>query len=118
VHAQSIARLDQAGILTGRSATSFQPGAPVSRAQTATLVKQALEYVAGTPLPAGRDTFIDDNGSVHETSIDVLAGVGVVAGTGGFSYQPSVPVSRGAMASLIMRGSDLAIERGLTTTPR
>jgi hypothetical protein len=118
VHANSIARLDAAGILTGRSPTSFQPVAAVSRAQTATLVKQALEYVAGSALPAGRDTFVDDNGSVHEKSIDVLAGVGVVAGTGGFAYQPAVPVSRGAMASLIMRGSDLAIEQGLTTTPR
>jgi hypothetical protein len=118
VHANSIARLAAAGILSGTSPTAFKPGAPVSRAQTATLVRQSLEYVSGAALPPNRDTFVDDNDSVHEKSIDALSGLGVAAGTGGFAYQPSTPVTRGAMASLLMRASDLAIERGLTTTPR
>lgn len=116
-HAGPIARLADAGIIAGRTTATFEPLAPVSRAQTATLVRQTLEHVTGGALPGRGDTFVDDNGSVHEPNIDVLAGVQVIAGTSTFSFRPSVPVSRGAMASLLKRASDLLVEQGLVTPP-
>jgi len=116
-HAGPIARLADAGIITGRTARTFEPAAPVSRAQTATLVRQTLEYVSGNALPARGDTFVDDNGSVHEPNIDALAGSQVIAGATTFSFRPSVPVSRGAMASLLKRASDLLVEQGLVAPP-
>jgi hypothetical protein len=54
----------------------------------ASLVRRAHEWTSGLDLPTFRDTFVDDNGSVHEPAIDRLAGLGVVTGTGDFSYAP------------------------------
>ncbi len=117
VHARAIARLSAVGIIQGRSATIYDPGAPVTRAETATLLRRSLEYVQDAPLPVGRDTFADDNASVHEGSIDRLSNLGIVGGTGGFTYRPNDPVSRAAMASMVMRSSDWLVEDGRTTPP-
>lgn len=117
VHAGSIARLTEAGIIQGRSSTSYEPRSVMTRAQTATLLSNAIAHVTGTPLLAARDTFIDDNGSVHEANIDALSGIGVISGTGGFDFRPGDQVTRGAMAALIMRSSDLVVEQGRTTPP-
>ncbi len=117
VHATAIARLSAAGIIQGRSATIYDPGAPVTRAETATLLRRSTEYVQDAPLPVGRDTFTDDNASVHEDSIDRLSNLGIVGGTGGFTYRPNDPVSRAAMASMVMRSSDWLVEEGRTTPP-
>lgn len=116
-HAGSIARLAAVGILEGRTATSFRPRDPVTRAQTASLVARALTHITGRSLPSGRDTFLDDNGSVHEANIDRLNELGVIAGVGGFRYQPSDPVTRGAMASLLMRATADLVEDGVATPP-
>lgn len=117
VHGPAIARLSQAGIVQGRTATTYDPGAPVTRAETATLLRRALEHVQGSSLPAARDTFVDDTGSVHEASINQLAALGIVGGVGGFGYRPNDPVSRAAMASMIMRTSDRLVEEGRTSAP-
>lgn len=117
VHAEAIARLAEVGIIEGRTATAFRPRESVTRAQTASLAARALEHVTGTALPRGRDTFTDDNGSVHEANIDRLAATGIVAGVGGFSYRPAAPVSRGAMASILMRASAELVDSGVTVPP-
>lgn len=117
VHAEAIGRLAAAGIVTGRTPDRFEPGAPVTRAQTATMVTQAAAQVLGRSLPAGRDTFIDDNGSTHEANIDRLAGVGIATGVGGFDFGPATPVSRGAMASLLMRATALLVDEGVAVLP-
>ena len=116
-HADAISRLAEVEILQGRTATAFEPDRIMTRAQTASLLRRALDYVTGTPLPAGRDTFLDDNGTTHEANIDRLAAVGIIAGTGGFDFRPQGEVTRGAMAALIMRSSDLTVEQARTTPP-
>lgn len=118
VHADAIARLSNVEVIRGRSATSFDPAANVTRAETATLLRRAIDYVTTSALPTGRDVFVDDNHSAHESSIDQLAAIQVVGGTGGFSYRPGDAVSRAAMASMVMRASDYVVAEGLTTPPR
>lgn len=117
VHADAIARLAEVGIIQGRTERGFDPAAQVTRAETATLLRRAVEHSTATALPGARDTFIDDNGSVHEPSIDQLAAAGVIGGTGGFSFTPRDPVSRAAMASLLMRASALLTDRSTITPP-
>lgn len=117
VHAPAIARLAGAGIINGRSATIYDPRAPVTRAETAALLQRSIEYATGQSLPAARDTFIDDNGSVHEDAIDRLAHQGIIGGVGGFAFEPDTPVSRAAMASLVMRASDLLVEQERVNAP-
>lgn len=116
-HASAIARLAEAEIVQGRSSTVYRPADRVSRDQVASFIRRTMEYATGQDLPSGRDTFIDDNGSVHEDSIDRLARLGVASGVGGFEYQPRADVRRDAMASLLMRGADHLVEVGQTQPP-
>jgi hypothetical protein len=116
-HATAIARLASAGIVEGRNPREYRPSAPVTRDQMASFIRRAMEYSMNRDLPVGRDTFIDDNGSVHEDSIDRLAQLGVASGVGGFDYRPRAAVRRDAMASLLMRGADHLVEEGLTQPP-
>lgn len=117
VHAPAIARLSEVGIIQGRTTTTFDPTAPVTRAQTATLLRRSVEHTTDRGLPGARDTFVDDNELVHEASIDQLAAAGIIAGTGGFSFAPDDPVSRAAMASLLMRASALLVDDGEVSPP-
>ena len=117
VHRDAIARLTAVGIVRGRTSTTYAPSASVTRAQTASMLAGAHGYVTGTALPAGRDTFTDDNDSPHEANIDRLAATGIVTGVGGFAFRPSDPVTRGAMASVLMRASSDLVERGVAVTP-
>lgn len=112
VHKANIERLARAGIVNGKTATTFQPGEPVTRAQTARMLAETLVYVSNRPLPAHRDTFSDDATSVHEDAINRLNGVGVISGVGGFAFNPHAGVTRGAMASFLMRATDYLMEQG------
>jgi hypothetical protein len=117
-HERAISRLASVGIITGTTATTFNPAGNVSRAQTAALVDRALAYARGASLPDARDTFVDDNGNRHEPTIDRLAHAGVIGGTGGYNFSPDQPVTRAAMASLVMRASDVLVSEGRVTPPR
>jgi hypothetical protein len=117
VHARNIARLAAAGVVRGTSTTTFAPDAVVRRDQVASMVASAYEYSIGRALPAGRDTFMDDNGNTHEGAINRLAQVGVIGGTGGYSYSPAGSVRRDAMASFVMRSADLLAAEGVVQPP-
>lgn len=112
VHKANIERLAAAGILTGKTATTFGPHEPVTRGQTARMITETTRFITGQSLPANRDTFTDDTDNVHEDPINRLNGVQVIAGVGGFAYSPHAPVTRGAMASFLMRTSDYLIDTG------
>jgi hypothetical protein len=116
-HATAIARLADADIVQGRGDGTYNPSGRVTRDQMASFIRRALEHASGRSLPAARDTFMDDNGLVHEQSIDRLAGIGVASGVGGFDYRPRANIRRDAMASLLMRGADYLVTEGLTTPP-
>ena len=75
-----------------------------------------LCLVLGAPLAAGQDleypggSFSDDNGSVHEASIEAIAAAGITRGCreGADHFCPKDPVSREQMASLLVRALGLA----------
>ncbi|HSK25168.1 MAG TPA: phosphodiester glycosidase family protein, partial [Egicoccus sp.] len=118
-HEASISRLAAAGVIGGTTATTYNPVGSVTRGQTASLLARALAYSRGAEIPAARDTFIDDNHiTAHEANIDRLAHQGVIGGTGGYNYTPDAPVTRGAMASLLMRGADLLVTEGRVDAPQ
>ncbi|MEX2505193.1 MAG: phosphodiester glycosidase family protein [Egicoccus sp.] len=117
-HEASISRLAAAGVIGGTSPTTFNPVGSVTRGQTASLLARALSYSRGADIPDARDTFIDDNHiTAHEANIDRLAHQGVIGGTGGYNYTPDAPVTRGAMASLLMRGADLLVTEERVSAP-
>jgi hypothetical protein len=108
----AVEQLAAVGVLKGRSPRTFDPAGLVTRAQMATFLAGAYEHRAGKALPAGRDFFTDDDGSVHETAIGKVAAAGFTGGTGGTSYSPERSTERGQTASFLTRVLDLLVEEG------
>lgn len=114
-HRHNINTLAELGVINGLTPTTFGPNRPVTRAQGASMVARLLD-VFGILSP-GPDAFSDDDGSPHEGAINALAAAGIVGGVTSTRFDPSDQVSRGAMASILARTEDLAVESGLTLPP-
>jgi hypothetical protein len=90
------------GITSGCTSTTFCPNGLVTRAQMATFLVRALN------LPAtSTDYFTDDEGSTHEGNINRLRASGITMGCGGTNFCPSGVVTRGQMATFLVRAFDL-----------
>jgi hypothetical protein len=90
------------GITVGCSATRFCPDGLVTRAQMATFLVRALD------LPAtSTDYFTDDEGSTHEARINSLRAAGITVGCTATTFCPDGLVTRGQMATFLVRGYDL-----------
>jgi hypothetical protein len=114
VHELRIDQLAAAGVVQGRGGGTYAPHAAVTRAEMATFLVRAHDLVASPVLAAGPDRFVDDDGSVHEPSIDKVAAAGLAAGVGVGTFAPSAPVSRGQMATFLARTLDLFVATGAT----
>jgi hypothetical protein len=103
-------------IANGQSDTRYDTASSVSRGQMASLLAGLITKAGGT-LPTGApDAFSDDDGSVHEPSINALAAAGVVDGVGGGRFDPLASVRRGQVTKFLVRGYEAVSERTLTTT--
>lgn len=98
IHERAINALAAAGLAKGCTVARFCPGGTLTRGQMASLLARALE------LPAvGTDAFTDDDGTEHEDSINRLAAAGITAGVGDRRFAPNDGVTRGQMASFVVR---------------
>ena len=107
VHSRAIDCVVFRQIAQGREPGRYAPTLPVSRQQMATFIAGLVVRSGGTLPEPTRDHFPDDNGSVHEASINRLAEAGVVQGRSGGRYEPLADVSRAQMAAFLVRGYDL-----------
>jgi hypothetical protein len=94
----------------------YGPSEPVSRAQMASFVARLVEQSGGSFPADAPDAFTDDQGSVHEASINKLAAAGIVQGRGGGLYEPNTTVTRDQMATFLVKGYEY--RSGRTITPR
>jgi parallel beta-helix repeat protein len=105
----SIDRLASAGITSGCNPpanTEFCPDRVVSRAEMATFLARA--YNLSNP---GGNRFNDDNGSVHEGSIQAIAAAGISVGCNpptNTKFCPNSSVKRDQMASFLGRAAGLS----------
>ncbi|HSK22579.1 MAG TPA: S-layer homology domain-containing protein [Egicoccus sp.] len=99
VLAGEVAAAADAGIVQGQADGNFRPGAPVTRAQSATMLSRALALEEGEG-PSFRDTI----GSTHEPAVESLVAAGISAGCGDGFFCPATSLTRGQAASLIARG--------------
>lgn len=106
-----IAWLAERGITKGCNPPandSFCPDDPVTRGQMAAFLVRALELgPAGDP-----DPFLDDDGSVFVEDVARLASAGITKGCNppaNDRFCPDDPVTRGQMASFLVRAFSLAI---------
>jgi hypothetical protein len=115
----SIEAIAAAGLTRGcdpPAGDRYCPDRLVTRAEFATFLVRALERSG--PVPAGEDAFVDDEGSVHESSIDRLAALGVTRGCGGGPLTGAGPgpvttpdVSPGGQLTDVRVGSHAGYER-------
>lgn len=108
VHAQAIDRLAAAGVAKGgpggRPATTYAPDEPVSRAQMASLVITALEYLTGDAFSTPDDYFTDDEQAApHEPRINAIAAEGIAVGENADTYRPAASVRRDQMSAFLAR---------------
>ncbi len=103
-----IEALAAAGITSGCNPpqnTRFCPGDPVTRGALAAFLVRAF----GWDLPVG-DRFVDDDGSVFEREIEILAASGVTQGCNppiNDAFCPDRVVTRAAMATFLGRALEL-----------
>lgn len=105
-HARNINRLADAGIVAGRSATSYDPAAPVRRDQAASFLLRAAAYGTDASLAelhSDRRQF-DDVGpdNAHFENVNGAAEQQLVSGNDG-RYRPAMATRRDQMASLVIR---------------
>lgn len=108
LHGPAIDCIARRGVTSGRGDGTFGPIEDVRRDQLASFVARALESL-GVELPARPDdAFVDDEASVHERAINQLAALGIVSGTGAGRYDPLGTVTRGQMATFLVRSYEAA----------
>lgn len=109
--------VDGWAIASGKTATTYAPSEAVTRAQMATFIARTMEaggYVFREDAP---DRFRDDDGSPHERNIDKLAAAGVVGGTGPSTYSPEASVTRGQMATFLVKAYEATVGSALPPGP-
>ncbi len=116
VHEGNINRLAAAGVVAGTGDGRYLPDRPVNRAQMASLLVGAL-HAAGIDLTVDGDHFTDDDGSVHEASINGAAAAGLIEGRTRDTYAPGLTVSRAQTATLVTGAIALLVEKGVATRP-
>jgi hypothetical protein len=98
LHEDAINRLAASGLTRGCAPSRYCPGAPVSRGEMASFLARAFGVGA-----ASADYFADDAASVHQSSINAVAGAGITGGCATWRYCPGSSVSRGQMAAFLYR---------------
>ncbi|MEX2424544.1 MAG: S-layer homology domain-containing protein, partial [Acidimicrobiia bacterium] len=101
-HHGAINALAYNAISSGCGGGRYCPGTTVSRGEMATFLVRALRLS-----PTSRDYFWDDNGSAHEASINAIAAAGISSGCGTGAFCPWGGLTRGEMATFMVRGFDL-----------
>ena len=106
VHEARINQLAAADIVSGTGRGTYAPREVVRRDQMARFLVRSYSYRNGSTLASGEDAFADDDGNIHEDSINAAAEAGFTAGSAGGSFQPAGDVARNAMSSFLVRVLD------------
>jgi len=108
-HGDAVRCLAWYGIVRGTTPTTFEPGASVTRGQTATMVVELLERLTDIEVPSpASGAFQDIDGTTHQVAIETLAAFDpqVVAGFDGDTFDPGGAVTRGQFSSILTRVLD------------
>ena len=109
-HAAAIDCVTWWEVARGTSQDTFSPDATLTRGQIASFVARMIERT-GAELPSGENHFRDDDGNAHETAINQLAEARIVSGRTKSRYAPNGTVTRGEMATVLVRGYEYVAQR-------
>ena len=108
---RAVEALRRAGVTLGCASDPLRycPDAAVSRAAMASFIVRALDAA-----PSYKGRFSDDEGSVHEPSIERIAAEGIALGCAADRFCPDDPVGRAQMAAFLYRA---VVGRSATAAP-
>ena len=89
------------GVVRGRSSTTYDPQGLVTRAQAATFAVRTFYAGEGVRPSDVPDAFPDDNGDVHEDSINVIAAMGAAPSTDGGVYRPQELITSDDLTTML-----------------
>jgi uncharacterized protein len=124
VHADNVRCGNALGILQGLRDGRFNPFGSLTRGQAASVIDR-IANATGHPIAGDRRSFSDvpASGYVHADAISRLAGAGVIAGFNDGTFRPNQPVTRGQLATLLVRyiesttGESLALGQPFPDVP-
>lgn len=102
VHARNIECVAAYDIVLGTTDTTYEPTQFLTRGQMATMLANVLA-VGDVPLDDADQFFTDIAGNVHEDNINAIALLEVTVGTTPTTFSPNERVTRGQMASFLVR---------------
>jgi len=105
-HEVAIVCLATYGITQGTSETRYSPTQFVRRGQMARFLFRLLE-AQGVPMDVSDRGFTDIRGHAHEEAINGIASVGVTQGRTATRFAPDDLITRGEMATFLVRVADL-----------
>lgn len=101
-HADAIIAIAERGLTSGRGDGTFGPDRPITRAQMASVLTRAL----GLP-PVEADFADVPADHPHNASIGAVVAAGITSGRADGTFGPDAPVTRGQMATFLLRALDL-----------
>ena len=104
------------GLMTGTSATTFEPNTSLSRA----MLVAVLHRLEGSPAASGSDFSDVASGDWYAEAVNWAASVGVVNGFDDGSFQPNAAITREQMAAILRnyaqyKGMDVTTSGDLST---
>ena len=104
------------GLMTGTSATTFEPNTPLSRA----MLVAVLHRLEGSPAAGGSDFTDVADGDWYAQAVNWAASVGVVNGFDDGTFQPNTAITREQLAAILMnyaqyKGQDVSARATLDT---
>ena len=104
------------GLMTGTSATTFEPNTPLSRA----MLVAVLHRLEGSPAASGSDFSDVAEGDWYAQAVNWAASVGVVNGFEDGTFQPNTAITREQMAAILCnyaqyKGLDVSASGSLST---
>lgn len=116
-HEANINALAELEVILGKTATTFDPSAPVTRGQVASILARSYELITGEPLAEGEDAFTDDDGTTHEAAINAVAAAGWVNGKTADTFAPGGNATRAQITSMVARMLSTLVDDGEATPP-
>lgn len=118
VHSESINQLAALEIVNGYPDGSFRPGASITRAQMATMVVGAYEFITQVEIDSSDAVFSDTGDSVHRDAINKAANADLLRGINGSMFDPSSNTTRAQLATTLRRMLDQLLDLYLVELPR
>jgi len=109
---EAIGQLQQADIVQGTTATTYSPGANVTRRQMAAFINRLEKFLTGAEFTTTKDFFNDDNGDTGEANLNAVASVGIFQGDGAGNVFPGANLTRRQMANVLLRHAQVMMDQG------